>query len=91
MRKVAFVVLAAYALLTTASAASAKAKRYLAPRTGPEILVVPDAYGTPQVYVRRYEALVFEYVVPRRYQVRRYATCAYPRGMAQVCKVRRRY
>jgi hypothetical protein len=91
MRKVAFVVLAACALLTTASTASAKVKRYLVPRTGPEILVVPNAYGTPQVYVRRYEALVFEYVAPRRYQVGRYAACAYPRRMAQVCKVRRRY
>jgi len=91
MRKVALVVLAACALLTTPNTVSAKVKRYLVSRTGPEILVIPSAYGAPQVYVRRYEALVFEYVAPRRYQARRYATCAYPRGTAQVCKIRTRY
>jgi hypothetical protein len=90
MRKAALVVLAA-ALLTTASGASAEAKRYFVHRVGPEILVVRSDYGAPQVYVRRYEALVFEYVAPRRYHVRRYGTCAYPRRTAQVCKIRTRY
>jgi hypothetical protein len=90
MRKAALVVLAACALLTTASTVSAKAKRYWVPGTGPEILVMPDNYGTPQVFVRRYEALVFEYVAPRRYHVRRYAACSYPLRAAHTCTGRRR-
>jgi hypothetical protein len=89
MRKV-LIVLTAGALLATVNTVSAKAKRYWMHRTGPEILVVRDDYGTPQIYVRRYEALVFEYA-PRRYRVRRYAACAYPRPTAYVCKADRRY
>jgi hypothetical protein len=90
MRK-ALIVLTAGALLATVNTVSAKAKRHWLHRAEPGILVVPDNYGTPRVYVRRYEALVFEYVAPRRYQVRRYAACTYPRRTAYACKVDRRY
>src|SRR4051794_14768039 len=91
MRKAVLLVLAACALLTAVSTASAKARRNYVHRSAPEILVVPKPYGAPRVYVRRYEALVYQYVGVRRYHARRYAACGYPRRTVRVCGGHRRY
>ena len=89
MRKTTLAAAVVCVLMTIAGTPPAQAKRYWAHRSGPEILVVPG-YGAPQVYVRRYEGLVFEYV-PRRYHARRYAACAYPRRTVHVCRAYRRH
>jgi hypothetical protein len=70
------------------STAGAAAKRPVAHRAGPAVIVVadPSGYAEPQVYVRRYEGVIFEYVAPRLHRARRYAVCVYPKRMTRSCK-----